>query len=137
MPFQLPNYYGPPQPQPFYNRPLYYEPQQNYQQRPQDFCKAPQVVETKYMLKKQGPMGSSVQANAAASFFAKAHQRLNNNDPLSAGGHSRGSPRPQNNNDSGEEEQNSFSTNFRYGLTQNVKNDNFWSQAFLSKTFEI
>ena len=85
------------------------------------------------MLKKQGPMGSSVQANAAASFFAKAHQRLNNNDPLSAGGHSRGSPRPQNNNDSGEEEQNSFSTNFRYGFSTKCQKNIFWTQSFYAK----
>ena len=41
----------------------------------------PNVVETKYIVKKNGPMGTSNQANAAASFFAKAHQKLqlNNN----------------------------------------------------------
>ena len=38
-------------------------------------------METKYIVKKNGPMGTSNQANAAASFFAKAHQKLqlNNN----------------------------------------------------------
>ena len=34
------------------------------------------VVETKYLLQRNGPMGSSSQSNAAANFFAKAHQRL-------------------------------------------------------------
>ena len=34
------------------------------------------VVETKYMVTRQGPLGSSGQTNTAASFFAKAHQRL-------------------------------------------------------------
>ena len=72
------------------------------------------------MLKKQGPMGSSLQANAAASFFAKAHQRLNNNDLSSGGG---ASPRLLNNNMitadiyGGEADEDatepSFATNFR------------------------
>ena len=38
------------------------------------------VVETKYMLHRRGPMGSSSQANAAANFFARAHQKLQNNN---------------------------------------------------------
>ena len=70
------------------------------------------------MLKKQGPMGSSLQANAAASFFAKAHQRLNNNDFSSGGG---ASPRLLNNNmisadiygEADEDATEPFPTNFR------------------------
>ncbi|QQP52613.1 Hypothetical protein FKW44_004815, partial [Caligus rogercresseyi] len=34
------------------------------------------VIETKYMLTRQGPLGSSSQSSVAASFFAKAHTKL-------------------------------------------------------------
>ena len=60
------------------------QPQQHQQNYIHHQPNHPRVVETKYMLKKQGPMGSSLQANAAASFFAKAHQRLNNNNDFSS-----------------------------------------------------
>ena len=94
----------------------------------------PNVVETKYIVKKNGPMGTSNQANAAASFFAKAHQKLqlNNNglhDLRNVGGgcSPAASRRPllQNNNatgitaeggggqDSSENEREQFPTNFR------------------------
>ncbi|XP_040570615.1 uncharacterized protein [Lepeophtheirus salmonis] len=47
----------------------YYKQQQALQQQ--------QLIETKYLLTRQGPLGSSSQSSAAASFFAKAHHKLN------------------------------------------------------------
>ena len=62
------------------------------------------VVETKYLMKKNGPMGTSTQASAAASFFAKAHQRLQMNNEKAKNN-------AENNPTELPEEQ--FSTNFR------------------------
>ena len=61
------------------------------------------VVETKYLMKKNGPMGTSTQASAAASFFAKAHQRLQMNNEKAN----------KQNNDPTELPEEQFSTNFR------------------------
>ena len=66
------------------------------------------VVETKFIVKKNGPMGTSSQASAAASFFARAHQKLqlnNNGDLLRP-------PAAKNGHDSSEEGE-QFPTNFR------------------------
>lgn len=85
MPFQYPYPQGQQGHVPYQPRqvPYYYEDLQHSSptpswptyQRPTN-----SVVETKYLMKKNGPMGTSGQASAAASFFAKAHQRLQMNN---------------------------------------------------------
>ena len=86
---------------PYYYEDLGFTAQQPYQR--------PSVVETKYLVKKNGPMGTSVQANAAASFFAKAHQKLQMNN----NGGSPAAPRRGNNNEDSSEEREQFPTNFK------------------------
>lgn len=69
------------------------------------------VIETKYVLRKSGPMGTSSQASAAASFFARAHQRLQmsnfNNDSSAAANFA------NNNEEEDEDGGDHFPTNFR------------------------
>ena len=90
MPFQYPYHQGQlgqpghlpyqqPRPVPYYYEDLQHSsptPSWPAYQRPTTNS----VVETKYLMKKNGPMGTSSQASAAASFFAKAHQRLQMNN---------------------------------------------------------
>ncbi|TRY69373.1 hypothetical protein TCAL_03781 [Tigriopus californicus] len=104
-------------------QPYIYQPQQI---QPPLFGHPPkEVVETKYLVTRNGPLGTQSQANAAATFFARSHQRhptktsSNHSSPLTSrrqrqpGG---GSNSRLSGNDSSEE-RDQFPTNFR-GLVQ-------------------
>lgn len=104
-------------------QPYIYPPQQI---QPPLFGHPPkEVVETKYLVTRNGPLGTQSQANAAATFFARSHQRhptktsSNHSSPLTSrrqrqqGG---GSNSRLSGNDSSEE-RDQFPTNFR-GLVQ-------------------
>ena len=108
MPFQYPYPQGQQGHVPYQPRqvPYYYEDLQHSSptpswpayQRPTN-----SVVETKYLMKKNGPMGTSSQASAAASFFAKAHQRLQMNNEKKC----------IQNNETTEQSEEQFPTNFK------------------------
>ena len=78
---------------------------------------------SKYVLSREGPLGTPGQASAAASYFAKAHQRLQSRQlPPPQSSSSSSSPRKSSStgnlkrskrDDSSSEERDSFPTNFR------------------------
>jgi len=74
------------------------------------------VVETKYVLKRNGPLGSTSQTNAAATFFAKSVPH-NKSEELHNTSQHRNSlnniPRHRGNEENSSEEREKFPTNFR------------------------